>query len=164
MSLCVGALADAYGRRPLLLGSLLLVLTSAGCVLSERIEQLWVLRAIQGAAACVGMILSRTIIRDLVSGLQAQKMIGHVSLIQSLFPMLTPLLGAWVAAWYGWRTVFVCTGALAALMLLAFARALPESLHSLLGLAVAHAGMVSVGFVLLLWQGRVARRMVAVPG
>lgn len=129
MSLVAGALADAYGRRPVLLGSLLLlVLSSAGCVVSERIEQLWVLRILQGAAACVGMILSRTIIRDLAAGVAAQKMIGQVSLVQALFPVLTPLLGAWVATWYGWRMVFVSTGALALVMLLAFARMLPETL------------------------------------
>lgn len=129
MSLVAGALADAYGRRPVLLGSLLLlVLSSAGCVVSEHIEQLWGLRILQGAAACVGMILSRTIIRDLAAGVAAQKMIGQVSLVQALFPVLTPLLGAWVAAWYGWRMVFVSTGALALVMLLAFARVLPETL------------------------------------
>jgi DHA1 family bicyclomycin/chloramphenicol resistance-like MFS transporter len=128
-SLFVGALADAYGRRPVLLGSLLLlVVTSVGCAFAERLGQLWLLRIVQGAAACAGMILSRTIVRDLVSGVQAQRMISRVSLIQCLFPVLLPLLGAWIARWYGWRMVFVCTAALASLMLLAIARMLPETL------------------------------------
>jgi DHA1 family bicyclomycin/chloramphenicol resistance-like MFS transporter len=76
----------------------------------------------------VGFILSRTIVRDLVSGVQAKKSIGHISLIQSVTPVLTPLMGAWVATLFGWRMVFVCTGALAALLLAMIARLLPESL------------------------------------
>jgi len=128
-SLFVGALADAYGRRPVLLGSLLLlVVTSVGCTYAEQMGQLWLLRIVQGAAACAGMILSRTIVRDLVSGVQAQKAISHVSLIQCLFPVLTPLLGAWVASLYGWRMVFVSAGTLASIMLLALASMLPETL------------------------------------
>lgn len=129
ISLFVGVLADAYGRRTMLIGALmLLTITSAGCALSVSIQQLWVLRVLQGMAGCVGLILSRTIIRDLVSGVQAKKAIGQISLIQTITPVLTSVMGAWVATHFGWPPVFACMGAAAALLLIVVARYLPESL------------------------------------
>jgi MFS family permease len=85
---------------------LLLALSSFACLFSERIEQLWLLRIVQGAAAGVGMILCRTIVRDLVSGMEAQKAIGQMSLVQVLIPIMTPIIGATTAAYLGWRAVF----------------------------------------------------------
>lgn len=129
MALWVGALADAYGRRPVVLTSLLLLtLSSLGCLVSNRIEQLWAMRIVQGAAAGVGMILCRTVVRDLVSGVQAQKSIGQVSLIQTLFPVAMPILGAGLSAGFGWQAVFACTAGLSFLMLLIYSRLLPETL------------------------------------
>lgn len=129
MALWVGALADAYGRRPLVLASmLLLTISSIACLFSERIEQLWLLRVVQGAAAGVGMILSRTIVRDLVSGVQAQKSIGQISLIQALVPILTPIIGAWTAAHYGWQAVFAVAAGLSCILLVVFYRVLAETL------------------------------------
>jgi DHA1 family bicyclomycin/chloramphenicol resistance-like MFS transporter len=129
MALCVGALADAFGRRPVILCSLgVLVLTALSCAASERIEQLWLLRVIQGAAACVGIILSRTIVRDLVSGVQVPRFIGQISLIQALVPVATPIIGAWLATAYGWRTVFLGAATASFVMLASFARSLPETL------------------------------------
>lgn len=129
MALCVGALADAYGRRPVVLASfLLLTLSSLGCLVSERIEHLWAMRIVQGAAAGVGMILCRTVVRDLVSGVQAQKSIGHVSLIQTLIPVAMPIIGAGLSAHLGWQAVFACTAGMSFVMLLAYSRLLPETL------------------------------------
>lgn len=129
MALWVGALADAYGRRPAVLASLLLLaLSSVACLFSERIEQLWLLRIVQGAAAGVGMILCRTIVRDLVSGMEAQKAIGQMSLVQALIPILTPVIGATTAAYLGWRAVFGVAAGLSFLLFVVFYRTLPETL------------------------------------
>lgn len=129
MALWVGALADAYGRRPVLLTSLLLLtISSITCLFSERVEQLWLQRIIQGASAGVGMILCRTIVRDLVSGIEAQKAIGQMSLFQAFIPVATPIIGAWTATRYGWQAVFAVAAGLSFLMLVVFYRRLPETL------------------------------------
>jgi DHA1 family bicyclomycin/chloramphenicol resistance-like MFS transporter len=60
MCLWHGVLSDAWGRRkPLLIGLVVLVLTSLLCLLATRIEHLWILRTVQGwswawATSCAG--------------------------------------------------------------------------------------------------------------
>ncbi|MDM0029019.1 multidrug effflux MFS transporter [Variovorax saccharolyticus] len=129
MALWHGALSDALGRRVVLLASLgVLTVTSLACLLATRIEHLWALRIVQGLAAGSGLILGRAIIRDLYSGETAQKMIARTSLIQTAGPIVLPVLAGWLTVLGGWRTVFAFLGAVGALMLIMYARKLPESL------------------------------------
>ena len=129
MSLLHGVLADALGRRVVLLGSLgVLTVTSFACLLVTRIEHLWVLRMVQGLAAGSGVILGRAIIRDLYSGEVAQKMIARTSLIQAAGPIVLPVLAGWLTVLWGWRALFGFLGVVGAVMLIVYARKLPESL------------------------------------
>lgn len=129
MALWHGVLADALGRRVVLLGSLgVLTLTSLACLLVTRMEHLWVLRMVQGLAAGSGMILGRAIIRDLYSGEAAQKMIARTSLIQTAGPIVLPVLASWLTVFWGWRAVFGFLSVVGGLMLTVYARKLPEPL------------------------------------
>lgn len=129
MALWHGVLADALGRRVVLLASLgVLTLTSLACLMVTRIEHLWALRMVQGLAAGSGVILGRAIIRDLYSGELAQKMIARTSLIQAAGPVVLPVLAGWLTVLWGWRAVFGFLGVVGGLMLIVYARKLPESL------------------------------------
>jgi MFS transporter, DHA1 family, multidrug resistance protein len=129
MSLWYGALADAWGRRTVTLGVLVIIaLTTIGCLLSSRIEQIWVLRTLQGLASGAGLVISRTIVRDLYTGLTAQRLLSRIMMIQTIALVGMPALGGWLVHVWGWRALFaVSTGFIAAL---AFAcwRWLPETL------------------------------------
>jgi DHA1 family bicyclomycin/chloramphenicol resistance-like MFS transporter len=128
MCLWHGVLSDAWGRRkPLLIGLVVLVLTSLLSLLATRIEHLWILRTVQGLVVGLGHVLCRAI-RDLYSGEAAQKMIAHTSLMQTAGPIILPMLGGWLTWMWGWRAVFAFLGAVGVLMLLVYARHLPESL------------------------------------
>lgn len=143
MALWHGAIADFFGRRASIMGSLVvLALSSLACIAIQHIEHLWFLRIIQGLAAGAGIILSRAIVRDLYSGLQAQKIIGQMSLLQTLIPIAAPLMGGWLAASYGWRAVFASNGLLAVMLIALFARALPETLPAHMRQTPNLAGMV----------------------
>ena len=62
MCLWHGALSDAWGRRkPLLIGLVVLVLTSLLSLLATRIEHLLILRAVQGLVVGMGHILCRAV-------------------------------------------------------------------------------------------------------
>ncbi|MEJ8827554.1 MFS transporter, partial [Variovorax humicola] len=129
MCLWHGVLSDAWGRRkPLLIGLVVLVLTSLLSLLATRIEHLWILRTVQGLVVGLGHVLCRAAIRDLYSGEAAQKMIAHTSLMQTAGPIILPMLGGWLTWMWGWRAVFAFLGAVGVLMLLVYARHLPESL------------------------------------
>jgi DHA1 family bicyclomycin/chloramphenicol resistance-like MFS transporter len=129
MCLWHGALSDAWGRRkPLLIALVVLVLTSLLSLLAVRIEQLWLLRTVQGLVVGLGQILCRAVIRDLYSGEAAQKMIAHTSMLQSVGPIVLPMLGGWLTWMWGWRAVFAFLSAAGVMLLMVYARKLPESL------------------------------------
>jgi DHA1 family bicyclomycin/chloramphenicol resistance-like MFS transporter len=129
MCLWHGVLSDAWGRRkPLLIGLVVLVLTSLLSLLADRIEHLWILRTVQGLVVGLGHILCRAVIRDLHSGEVAQKTIAHTTLVQSVGTIVLPMLGGWLTWMWGWRAVFAFLGAAGLTLLLVYTRKLPETL------------------------------------
>lgn len=129
MSLWHGAIADALGRRRVLLVSLaLFALASAGCVFATQIEHLWILRALQGISAGAGIVVSRAIVRDLYDGPEAQRLMSHISMMFALAPAIAPVIGGRLQQWFGWHSVFVFLVAASFLVWFACWRLLPETL------------------------------------
>ena len=129
MSLWYGALADAWGRRTVILGALIvLALTALGCMATWQIEQLWVLRTLQGLASGAGLVISRTIIRDLHIGPTAQRLLSSIMMVQTLSLVATPVIGGWLAQTWGWRAVFAAIAGIMLALTLACWRWLPETL------------------------------------
>ena len=130
MNLFHGALADSFGRRPVVLGGLLLfTLSSAACALSQSIGQLIVSRAIQGLSAGAGIVASRAIIRDMYPPVDAQKVMSQVTIFFGVAPVVAPAFGGFVFVHAGWHAVFwgLCT--IGAMLFLLNWRLLPETLH-----------------------------------
>ena len=102
LSLFVGAMSDAWGRRAVILGGLAVFLVGTiGCALASSMHALLAFRAVQGMSAGIGMIVGRAIVRDCFEGPQAQRLMAHISMIFGLAPALAPVLGAWLVAWDG---------------------------------------------------------------
>lgn len=69
MVLWHGAISDAFGRRRVLLVSLVMfVLALLGCTFATRIEHIWIMRALQGVTAGASIVIGRAIINDLYKG------------------------------------------------------------------------------------------------
>ena len=129
MALWHGAISDALGRRRVVLVSLaLFALASFGCVFATRIEHLWLMRALQGATAGAGIVISRAIVRDLFEGAAAQRLMSRISMMFAAAPIVAPLIGGHLQNWFGWRSVFVFLFAAVGLLCLACWRFLPETL------------------------------------
>jgi DHA1 family bicyclomycin/chloramphenicol resistance-like MFS transporter len=128
MSLLLGALSDAWGRRAVILGGVgVFLLASAGCALAQSMQMLLAFRVAQGACAGVGLIVGRAIIRDCFEGAAAQKLMSMVSMIFGAAPALAPIVGAWIVARGGWHALFwALTGFAAGLLALCFV-VLPET-------------------------------------
>lgn len=128
MTLWHGALADALGRRRVVLWSLVLFfLTSVGCALATEIEHLWIARALQGMCAGAGMVVGRAVVRDLFEGAQAQRLMSTIQLLFALAPAAA-VIGGWVFGLFGWRAVFWFLAAYSAFMWLMCLLRLPETL------------------------------------
>ena len=129
MALWHGAISDALGRRRVLLVTLALFgLSVAGCVFATRIEQLWVLRALQGMSAGAGIVVSRAVVRDLYDGAQAHRLMSHITMMFALAPAIAPVIGGRLQEWFGWRSVFAFIALATLAVWLACWRLLPETL------------------------------------
>ena len=129
MSLWYGAIADAYGRRRIILISLvILAIAAAASAFPSTIETLWWLRIAQGLAAGAGMVISRSILHDLHHGPAAQHLLGRITLLQTLSLIVTPVIGAWLSIHYGWRAVFIALSVTAFALAGIYWRWLPETL------------------------------------
>ena len=129
MSLWHGAIADATGRRPVVLVSLAVYAAAAlACTLAPSIEWLISARLVQGLSGGAGFIITRAIIRDCFEGAAAQRMLSNVMAIFSIAPAVAPILGGFLHVWFGWRSVFgfMLIGSIA--LWLWLWRALPETL------------------------------------
>jgi DHA1 family bicyclomycin/chloramphenicol resistance-like MFS transporter len=106
--LIYGPLSDRYGRKPLLLAGLCIYLVgSVAAALAPSIGWLVVARAAQAAGACAGMVMTRAMIRDVFPRDQAASKIGFVMMGMTVAPMMAPLVGAELAALFGWRATMV---------------------------------------------------------
>jgi DHA1 family bicyclomycin/chloramphenicol resistance-like MFS transporter len=128
MSVVHGPLSDAIGRRKVILGGLaVFVLASVGCALSRTLGTLLVFRAIQGLSAGVGLIVGRTVIRDLLHGDDAQRLMSQVSMIFGVAPAIAPIIGGWILGWQRWPMIFWFLVAFSLLLWGATYTGLPET-------------------------------------
>ena len=107
MNLFHGALADSFGRRPVVLwGIAMFTLASAGCALAQSIEQLVLFRALQGLSTGAGIVVSRAVIRDMFPPAQAQKVMSQVTIYFGVAPAVAPIVGGWLYVHTGWHSIF----------------------------------------------------------
>ncbi len=131
MALFHGAIADTFGRRPVILVNLaVFVVASAGCALATEFDQLLWFRALQGLAGGAGLIIGRAMIRDSFAGDDAQRMLSTVTMIFGVAPAVAPIIGGWLQSWLGWRSVFAFLAAYAALLFACCCWRLPETLSA----------------------------------
>lgn len=103
-----GSLSDHFGRKPILIISLLIFAVSTGvALLSPDITFFVAVRLVQGFGAGGAMVLSTSIPADVFAGRQLGKLMGIVGAINGIAPAAGPLLGGFLADRVGWRGIFV---------------------------------------------------------
>ena len=106
LQIVIGPISDRYGRRKVLLGSLVLfLLATIGTLLAPTATSFLIFRMAQAVIAA-GMVLSRAVVRDMVADAQAASMIGYVTMGMSLVPMIGPVIGGVLDDLYGWKANF----------------------------------------------------------
>jgi MFS transporter, DHA1 family, multidrug resistance protein len=128
MSLVLGPLSDALGRRPIVLVGL--AVYSAGsiaCAAAPSFAWLLTFRAVQGMSAGVGMAVGRAIVRDLHEGPEAQRLMSTITMIFGIAPAIAPVIGGWIHVAFGWRAVFVFMVGIGVALIIASYLRLPET-------------------------------------
>jgi DHA1 family bicyclomycin/chloramphenicol resistance-like MFS transporter len=128
MSVVHGPLSDAIGRRRVILGGLLVFsAASAGCALAKDLPTLLAFRALQGLSSGVGLIVGRAVIRDVLQGHDAQRLMSQVSMIFGIAPAIAPIIGGWLLGWSRWPMIFGFLVVFALVLVAATAALLPET-------------------------------------
>ena len=123
-----GLISDRIGRLPVLYGGIT-IFTTAGivCAATNNIELLLLARFVQGLGGSVGVVISKAIVRDIASGIQAARLMSIMVMIFTAAPMLAPIVGAFLVAAWGWRAPFLAVVAFGVLILLGVNTALQET-------------------------------------
>jgi DHA1 family bicyclomycin/chloramphenicol resistance-like MFS transporter len=131
MNLFHGALADSFGRRPVVLAGLaVFTLASVGCALAQHIGVLVFFRAVQGMSAGAGIVVSRAVIRDMFPPADAQRVMSQVTIYFGVAPAVAPMVGGFLFIHAGWHAVFWMLTVVGVILLAANWKLLPETLHA----------------------------------
>ena len=129
MMLFYGTLSDTFGRRRVILGSVMGYVAGSVCAaIAPGFGWLLAARALQGLSAGAGSVVGRAIVRDLFPGHEGQKMMGYIMMVFSIAPAVAPVIGGWLEVYFGWRSVFVFLAGISFLILVLALKFLPESL------------------------------------
>jgi len=118
VQLVVGPLSDRVGRRPVLLGALLLFAgASIGCAVAPNVQTFLFFRMFQSIMVA-GYVLSMAVVRDTTNEQDSASRIGYISMAMAMAPLLGPVLGGALDTQFGWRSIFyVLAGAGVALFI-----------------------------------------------
>jgi DHA1 family bicyclomycin/chloramphenicol resistance-like MFS transporter len=127
-ALFYGPLSDRFGRRPvLLLSALIFLIGSLCCTLAPSIELILCSRLIQGLGAAGSFVLVFTMISDAYKESEATHWIGLLNAIVTAAMALSPIIGGYLNASFGWRACYTCVALLTAVQLLLLIFFLPET-------------------------------------
>ena len=103
-----GPISDRVGRRlPIAAGLILFIVGSFGCAYSETIGQMLAWRVVQAVGACAGPVLARAMARDLYARERSAQMLSLLILMMAVAPLVGPLLGGQILAFWSWRAIFL---------------------------------------------------------
>ncbi|MEZ4920340.1 MAG: MFS transporter [Saprospiraceae bacterium] len=115
-------------KLPMTIGLILFIAGSVGCALSVTITQIVLFRVFQAFGACVGPMLSRAMVRDVLDKSRAAEMLSTLMILMAIAPIIAPLMGGQMLKYYSWDSLFWLLAIIGVLMLLA-SMLLPEPLE-----------------------------------
>ena len=128
--LLLGPVADRLGRRPVLIGGLVLyTAASALAMLATQIGWLIACRAAQGIGMAACVMCARAMLRDFYAPQEGARVLARAMVWMSAIPVLGPMLGGVIETTLGWRGAFATLTAFGAVGLLYVTLRLPESIE-----------------------------------
>ncbi len=106
-----GPLSDRFGRRPVLVAGMVLAGLGSALAAAAPMLSLAILgRLVQAGGAAAGMVLARAVAQDVYGRERAAAVIGQVTAVMVLAPMLAPVISGLIVESVGWRGIFALVG------------------------------------------------------
>ncbi len=138
-----GMLADALGRRPVILtGLLVYALGGLLAALAPTYALLLAARVLQGLGAAMAVLLARTIVRDQLPREAAARALALIGVLFGVVPILAPLASGVLVELGGARAPFLAMAVMALVIWLASVARLPETLPAAKRLPLDPPGLV----------------------
>lgn len=102
-----GPWSDKFGRRPtILLGLIIGVIGTMGCVFSDSIKVFWACRLMQGMGLGAANTLSRTILKDTFDHVKMARASSFIMVATGFVPAVLPYIGGTIQETLTWQYVF----------------------------------------------------------
>lgn len=128
-TLFTGPLADALGRRPVIIGTILLY--CFGALMTWQSQSLGMAlagRLVMGLGAAGPRVVTTAIVRDRHSGAEMARLMSFVMVIFMIVPAVAPSVGAVIIHAAGWRAIFPAFALFGLVALVWFGLRQPETL------------------------------------
>lgn len=127
--LFIGPLTDKYGRKRILVGSMLLfVVASLLCIFSGDIFMFNAMRVLQGLAGAGGIVIAKSMSADMYTGRELASFMALLGAINGIAPVCAPVVGGLMAGVTSWTGVFAVILAVG-IVLMVCSMFLPETLQ-----------------------------------
>jgi len=113
----LGNAADRYGRRPIMLASLVgFSIGGALCAAAPNIEGLLAARFVQGFFAASCTFLPRAMVRDVYGQEKSASVMGYMTVAMMVAPMFGPAIGGFITDNFSWRWMYAGLSFIGALL------------------------------------------------
>lgn len=124
----IGPLTDKYGRKKILVASMLMFsIASILCIIAPNIFLFNLMRIFQGLAGAGGIVISKSMSTDMYSGKELANFMAILGSINGIAPVCAPVVGGLMAGVTNWQGVFGLLLGIGIILMLCSAR-LPETL------------------------------------
>jgi DHA1 family bicyclomycin/chloramphenicol resistance-like MFS transporter len=125
----IGPLSDSFGRRPVLLGGMVLyAIASVLAIAAPSFETLLLARALEGLGTSATRVIATSIVRDCYAGRRMASVMSLAMMVFIAVPVVAPSFGQAVMLMAHWRGIFVVLMAYGIVALLWSLFRLPETL------------------------------------
>jgi DHA1 family bicyclomycin/chloramphenicol resistance-like MFS transporter len=125
----MGPLSDRFGRRPVLLGGMIVYgIASLLAIAAPSFETLLLARALQGLGTSATRVIATSIVRDCYAGRRMASVMSLAMMVFIAVPVLAPSFGQAVLLLTQWRGIFIVLMLYGVVALIWSALRMPETL------------------------------------
>src|SRR5664279_5669074 len=104
----MGPLSDRFGRRPVLLGGMILyVIASVLAIAAPSFETILLARALQGLGTSATRVIATSIVRDCYAGRRMASVMSLVMMVFIAVPVIAPSFGQALMLLTQWRGIII---------------------------------------------------------